>query len=290
MKKRMERTLTRSLAVLLAILMLVAIFPMSVLAQMLEDGSAETLTPYNDEPFELVELREENVKHFQNADGTVVAAIYPNAVHYKDDDGTWQDIDNTLTGGLVNYSDARERVKFVKKTSGNGKLFTLHEGEHKITLSMNDANKKVKGTITNTATAWGEDATSLQKMAALDKLSAKILYPDIVDGVDLEYVVVSNSIKENIIVKSPQSSYTYEFTLKLNNLTARLTEDGEVMLCDSDSGKPCYRVPAPFMVDASGVRSEAVAYSLAGNGNGNYSLVVTADSAWINAAGRAFPV
>jgi len=113
----MERTLTRSLAVLLAILMLVAIFPMSVLAQMLEDGSAETLTPYNDEPFELVELREENVKHFQNADGTVVAAIYPNAVHYKDDDGTWQDIDNTLTGGLVNYSDARERVKFVKKTT-----------------------------------------------------------------------------------------------------------------------------------------------------------------------------
>ena len=65
-------------------------------------------------------------------------------------------------------------------------------------MSLSGANKKVAGQVTNTQTEFSEDATQLQKLMTLDKLSSRILYPDILDGVDLEYVVESCNIKENI--------------------------------------------------------------------------------------------
>ena len=45
---------------------------------------------------EVVEMRQENVKHFRLADGTYETVIYPQAVHRKDENGVWQDIDNDL--------------------------------------------------------------------------------------------------------------------------------------------------------------------------------------------------
>ncbi len=40
--------------------------------------------------------RESNVKHFRLSDGSYVAVIYNESVHYEKD-GEWKDIDNTLT-------------------------------------------------------------------------------------------------------------------------------------------------------------------------------------------------
>ena len=44
---------------------------------------------------ELEEKREENVKHYQTADHSNLAVIYPSAVHYEEN-GIWKEIDNTL--------------------------------------------------------------------------------------------------------------------------------------------------------------------------------------------------
>ena len=45
---------------------------------------------------EMTELREEYVKHFRMDDGTYTAITYDEPVHYEDDNGEWQDIDNSL--------------------------------------------------------------------------------------------------------------------------------------------------------------------------------------------------
>ena len=42
-------------------------------------------------------MRSENEKHYRLEDGSYVAAQYPTAVHYKDENGNWVDIDNTLS-------------------------------------------------------------------------------------------------------------------------------------------------------------------------------------------------
>lgn len=44
-----------------------------------------------------ISKREEGVKHFLTEDGSYVAAIYGEPVHYRDSDGRWAEIDNTLS-------------------------------------------------------------------------------------------------------------------------------------------------------------------------------------------------
>ena len=59
-------------------------------------GSADSETPADKAVFEVLDRREETVKHFRDADGSYVAAQYNYPVHELDANGEWQDIDNTL--------------------------------------------------------------------------------------------------------------------------------------------------------------------------------------------------
>ncbi len=290
------RFLTKSLSIFLAMLMTILLVPLSVYAEIFDfpEHSVSNDTNYSEalikpDVYELIDRREENVKHFKLSDGTVTAVMYDYPVHYVDSDGEWQDIDNTLSDNGSEYTNPNTRVKFAKKTTGNGVLFTLQENNTKITIGLNGANKKVSGQVTNTVTEHGKDATELQKQMTLDKLSSRILYPDILNGVDLEYVVNSGNIKENIIVKEKLDVYSYSFTISLNDLTANLHTDGSILLKNS-LDEIVYTIPSGYMYDANGEYSEAVEYTLQDLGNDKYTLTVTADASWINSTDRAFPV
>ena len=290
----------KTLAYLLSVLLILYAVPANVYAELIEtvesalDNESVEATDTSSETkkavFEITDLREETVKHFRTEDGSFAAVQYNYPVHEKDANGVWQDIDNTLSESGSEYATPNARVKFAKKTTGNETLFTLHDGNRKITMSLSGANKKVAGQVTNTQTQFAADATQLQKLMTLDKLSSKILYPEILDGVDLEYVVNSCNIKENIIVKERANAYSYTFDIKLNNLEATLREDGSVAISDPNTDEVVYTIPEGYMFDADGEYSDAVEYSLSSSGNGSYALTVTADSTWINAAERAFPV
>ena len=295
-----------TLSVFLSILMIVYLIPLSVYADLAptiegnEDTTAqaeqaEQITeesPAPDAMFELTDRREQNVKHFRLSDGSIVAAQYASPIHEQDENGEWQDIDNTLGDSGNEYTTSNAKIKFAKKITGNQNLFTLHDGKYKITMSLDGAIKKTTGAVTNTQTEFDEDTTQLQKMMTLDKLSAKIMYADILDGVDLEYVLESVNIKENIIVKQKKDSYTYTFTLDLNNLTAALQEDGSIHITDPDSGEVKYRMPAPIVYDAAGITADnsLSAYTLTQTGNHTYTLAVTVNADWMNDEEREFPV
>ena len=46
---------------------------------------------------EIAEFGDESTRHFRHENGTFTAAMYPEPVRFKDVNGAWQDIDNTLT-------------------------------------------------------------------------------------------------------------------------------------------------------------------------------------------------
>ena len=221
------------------------------LADLLERGeTVETIeTPNNSKRgvYEVVERREANVKHFALEDGSYTAVMYNSAVHTQDAEGNWQDIDNRLSDSGSEFSTSNARIKFAKKITGNENLFTLHDGDRKITMSLNNAIKKTTGAVTNHMTEFDSEATQLQKLMTLDNLSSEILYADILDGVDLQYVVESLNVKENIIVKEQKDSYQYTFTIALNNLEAEMAEDGSVRICDPSTKETVYNIPAGFM-------------------------------------------
>ena len=60
---------------------------------------------------ELTDLREEYTKHFLNSDGTITAVTYNDTIHYKDNDGKWKDINNTLVSKEIeSYSQNKNNT------------------------------------------------------------------------------------------------------------------------------------------------------------------------------------
>ena len=277
------------LSVFLAILTVMFSFPMTVFAELVRENTEEvTEEEGNRGIIELEELRESSTKYFLLEDGSIMAAQYNGAVHYKDENGDWQNIDNTLTVSGSEISTPNAKVKFAKKTTGNESLFTLHDGNRKLTMSLDGAEKKIKGEIRNIKTELSDEAPEIDKLTTLDGVCAAVKYENILDGVDVEYVINGLNIKENIIVKERLSSYSFTFTLGLNNLSPRSTEDGEILLCEGE--EVVYRIPAPVMWDSDGVSSDDLEMNLTDNGNGSYTMSISADPDWMNAEERAYPI
>ena len=287
------------LSLILSFLIVFYLVPTSVFAEGLDNDTTvsdnsvsanEENNTYNPEIYEVTELREENVKHFHLEDGSYVAAQYNYPVHYIDESGQFADIDNRLTESGSELSTGNSRIKFVKKITGNGNIFTLHENNTKITMGLVGAEKKTKGVVISNHSDNAIEST-IGKMTNLENLSSTIVYEDILDGVDIEYIVHSLNIKENIIVKEKKDNYSYTFTIELNNLTANLANNGNVYI-DSLNGETQYVIPAPVVYDANGnyAPDNMSAYALSTTGNGKYELNVTVASDWMNSDERIFPV
>lgn len=68
-----------------------------------------------------------------------------------------------------------------------------------------------------------------------------------------------------------------------------MQEDGSILIYSEETDEPEYEVPAPYMYDTEGEESFDVFYNIETT-NGDYYLTVFADSTWINAEDRVFPV
>ena len=84
------------------------------------------------------------------SDGCITAAVYPQEVHYQDENGQFVDINNSLvddtdgTDKVLATQENEFQVKFMKKSNKN-KLYTLNKGKEKITVSIEGVSKvKVK--------------------------------------------------------------------------------------------------------------------------------------------------
>ena len=291
---------TKILSLVLSFLIIFYIVPTSVFAEGLDNDTTvadntasknEGNTAYAPEIYEVTDLREENVKHFRLADGSYVAAQYNYPVHYTDDNGQLVDIDNRFVESGSELSTENARIKFVKKITGNGNIFTLHENNSKITMGLVGAEKRTEGVVTGTNNSDDAIESALGKMTNLENISSTIIYEDILDGVDIEYIVHSLNIKENIIVKEKKDNYSYTFTIELNNLIAKLADNGNVYI-NSFEGETQYIIPAPVVYDANGTHAphNMSAYVLSMTDNGKYRLNVTVASSWMNDDARAFPV
>ena len=283
---------SKTLSVILAILMIMYSIPLMSVASLLtseDDTMLGQEINTEDNVIEITELREEDIKHFRLADGTYIAAQYKTAVHYLDDNGMWQDIDNSLSEIDGDISTSNSRVKFSKKITGNEHIFTLKNGSYKITFSLEDAAKGTPITVSNDGKTTVKAATKFEELSTLSKITSSVRYNEILPGVDLEYVLLGSEIKENIIVNEKQDEYVFKFGLSLNGLIASLEDDGSVSIWNEDDEK-IFTLPAPYMYDGAMEFSESVSYSLSTTGNGKYVLTVTADENWINSEDRVFPV
>lgn len=128
--KKTKKFTVMFLAMVLSILMAVYLFPADVAATY-ATGGPDPEDPVNEQTeealdalYELTELRAADTKYIKMSDGTIQALVYDAAIHAQDENGVWQEIDNRLTESQNTIGSAR--VKFNKKITGNGELFTMH--------------------------------------------------------------------------------------------------------------------------------------------------------------------
>ncbi len=278
------------LSIILCVFILCATFPLSVLA---DEIGYDTVS-------EAVELREENVKHFLNPDGSYTALAYSKPVHRLDENGSWQDLENIMNeetrGNKQAYITSDGRTVFSKKiNSTDNEIFTLNEGKYEISVSfVNEGLKNTTAKLSNhakkyTPSKFDKLETQYKKLKEIDTTTT-LLYKNALSGVDLEYVLSVNDIKENIIVRKLQDEYSYSFIYELNGLIPELNDDGSITLKDKEILDTIYSMPAPFMVDNSGEISQEVEYILTDKGNGVYEITVVANAEWINSPERELPV
>lgn len=275
---------------------------------------------------EVKELREEDTKHFMNTDGSFTAVKYSVPVHFKDsDDSQWLDIDNTLS---VSKSDTKSYaptsspidVSFANNFS-KSKTVTLHNKGYELSWSylqpdvdtektdiaeaefgldadnaMDIASSTEEPTKEKVIQAKKleldrvtESANTNEKYTRLDKLMDGLVYSDVFPDVDIEYILDSVRLKENIILKNRSAQNEFIAQYNIGDLTAKQMDEQNIELLDSD-GETVFCISAPCMFDANSIASSNVVLSIVSEEENVLKVKITADKEWLHDSSRVYPV
>ncbi len=306
MKKKIS-LLCKVLSVFLAIILVFQMVPAQIIAEAYEDVVSETADNSSDVPSgetsateqepevvaEEISKREQNVKHFRMDDGTYKAVQYDGSVHFMLND-EWTDYDNTLTevdadeeenenksvknkdlkNTLADYS-----VRLSKKTNGK-KFVRIEKDGYKLSWYYTNANK-VTAKITETADD-GDDFT-------LEKISSKVVYEDVYENTDFEYIVSPDGLKENIILQKAGTQTVFEAEYKVDKLSP-VQVDSKTINLVSANGEVVYTISAPYMTDSNNQNSPGVTLTLSAVDNNKFTVTTTLDENWLNDDSRVYPV
>ncbi len=298
--------------------MLLNIIPQGVIAFAAQEVVSEESTVISQEEREMkseiigeVEnLRDEYTKHFRCADGSFVAAVYNEPVHYLNGE-KWEEISNTLTSKTDDtLSETKNEAKYFVDKTATPITFPENINEGKITITNNDnvisfGAKTAKSKIDNDVViSKGEELLSVSiaksdnTTSSQDKEDALIVnsdnnaitYSNVFENAYLEYEMSSSVLKESIVITKRASEYVYEFSLNLGDYVPVTDPSGGIYIYESKQAKePVMAIAPPYMFDSDNEVSDAVTMELIQNKN-DYTLVIEANANWMNSLGRNFPV
>ncbi|MDR0850732.1 MAG: RHS repeat-associated core domain-containing protein, partial [Christensenellaceae bacterium] len=137
--------------------------------------------------------------------------------------------------------------------------------------SLNIKSDNLKNTLTNT----------------FANHNSAVLYKNIIDDVDIQYIIEGKSLKENIIINAPLNQYIFKFEMGLEDLVPHKASNGDILITNQ-KGELVYIIPKGYMIDAAGIYSDSVEYQMEYNQFGNCFLTVIADEEFF--ASCSFPV
>ena len=168
------------------------------------------------------------------------------------------------------------------------KDFANRKGKWKVVFRK---HSRKQGTVSVTKDAykisWALE--NAEKVKAEETGTNAVLYPDILPGTDSRFCVRGKSIKEDIILKTPEAigSFTWLYhTKKLHpvagNSCVRFVNDAE---------EEIFAVAAPFMTASAGKRSENIGIELLDEGKKDRCAIrITPDEEWLKDPERVYPV
>ena len=168
---------------------------------------------------ELIERRDEYTKHFRMDDGTIMAVTYDCPVHYKNKKGKWIEYDNSLIEETPATPDEVKTESYTNKKSDididlstdtkTDALVNISTKKGSISWSY-EGSKKSDARIKNNKNKHKGNA----KFTSIDKLSSKASYKELYQNVDLECIVSTKGVKDNIVLNNSEAKN--EFIIEYN--------------------------------------------------------------------------
>jgi YD repeat-containing protein len=218
---------------------------------------------------ELPELRTAKSDTFVRSDGTRMLKVSAAPINYQSQPGQWTPIDDSLS----------------KDSDG-----TLHPFAAEVPVSLPPSLGSGAVTVGPAGRSVGLALQGANALQTAQATGSKDRYEEALPGVSASYVVGPTALRETLTLASVAAPTEYRYSLSLDpGLHAVSLPTGEINVLDT-VGKVAYRLAAPSVRDSSPgawPTSEPVHYTLSEDG---HTLSLILDSAWLHAAGRAFPV
>lgn len=188
---------------------------------------------------ELKSRRTRSSKTYSLGNGLYQAVIYPDAIHYRNEQGKWEDIDHTLTQENDAFCDHSGDLGV---TLAPGGCVTLKKDAHTLSWQIRGAAPAM-AVPDNTSTKFPRHDKNL-------RTENKVTYSNIFPDVDFVCELKPNQFKDTLIFKTSEALRPVEFLIRAENLVLRQAASGAVVaMCGDDT---IFCLPAPCVVDKFG--------------------------------------
>ncbi|MCL2332373.1 MAG: hypothetical protein FWC54_02650, partial [Actinomycetia bacterium] len=232
---------------------------------------------------ELPEKRTENTKIYKLSDGYYEAETSEAPLHYKNKKGAWVDIATDLVPGSI-------------ETSSYGTLSTLST-ENEIAFSA--FGEEGAASVTDNEGKW---KVSLNYAQSQPKKALKIgnsaYYPEVAEGVDLEYDAMWYGLKETLVLTKPTKDTAFDFRMTFEGLELRRDlATSDYQLTDPATGQAVLDIGRLSVTDSAwndklgefGTCKDAH-WEVVESGEGWATIRANVDKQWIKDKERVWPV
>ena len=258
---------------------------------------------------EYVAKRGEFEKHYLLSDGSLVAVSYPEAIHYRNADGEWEDIDSSLheeaSSSRIVTGDCGTFAASFSTGRRAGRLVSLSNREFSLSWSLSgdgdrivssspvlaassssvmQARAKISDSITGKPVS---DSETFALPGASGSVGYSALFADAPE-ISAEYTVYRNKIEEDIYINSPTDLRSLRMEFDTAGLTAEVRDDGSVEFLD-ESGEMRFRIGIPYMEDAANEILTDIHVNAEQNGD-SCTVTYTLDEEWLSSSERSYPI
>ena len=225
---------------------------------------------------ELKAKRTRSSKTYSLGNGLYQSVIYPDAVHYRNEKGEWEDIDHTM----INEGDALcDHSGDLAVKLAPGGCVTLTKGEHRLSW-------QIAGAASVEAAAENAKVTIFRHNENR-RVENKAVYANLFPGVHFICDLKPHRFKDTLVFKDAAALRPVEFMLHAEGLTLRQSPSGAVVALCGD--RTVFRLPAPAVANENGEVIPGSAHAvLTQVSNSDWRWVCEVDSAFAMTA--SYPI
>jgi RHS repeat-associated protein len=252
---------------------LVAAFSVLALVQFpLASGSLARATA-QPPPDELIQRRTETSKTFDNHDGTYTRVLYSGPVHYRDAH-QWRPISSEIVAadesGYAWRNEANSFQTLFKSTMADDFL-RFRVGGRAFSFSLENAAQ-----------------------SSVQRRQFGLTYPAVFDGVNLRYDLLSDRVKETLVIQNAQAPLHYRFLLKPPDgmeLRAHRLQDDSWGIFRAHRAAPVFVFAPPALSEQGEALpvTDKVSMTVSDN-DGQLAIDLSVDGDWLHDPQRTFPI